>query len=139
MCGCVCVLMCLSVCICVCALLLVFLNSSTSGCQGGTPVVSCHTHTHTHTHTHIHTHTNTQLQVVKEGQWWRAVTASISHIDIIHLGFNMISVICSLKVMYGHIFKVVQELPYSHLPTASNKTCVTQPKYVFLRRSKTLK
>ena len=30
--------------------------------------------------------------MVKEGQWWRAFTASISHINLIHLGFNMISV-----------------------------------------------
>jgi hypothetical protein len=29
--------------------------------------------------------------VWKEGQWWRAVTASFSHISIIHLGFNMFS------------------------------------------------
>jgi membrane associated rhomboid family serine protease len=29
--------------------------------------------------------------VVKEGQWWRTVTASFSHISLVHLGFNMIS------------------------------------------------
>jgi len=29
--------------------------------------------------------------VWKEGQWWRAVTASFSHVSIIHLGFNMFS------------------------------------------------
>mmetsp|Transcript_67122 Transcript_67122/g.154129 ORF Transcript_67122/g.154129 Transcript_67122/m.154129 type:complete len:264 (-) Transcript_67122:71-862(-) len=29
--------------------------------------------------------------VWKEGQWWRALTASFSHISLIHLGFNMYS------------------------------------------------
>ena len=49
------------------------------------------------------------LQVVKEGQWWRAFTASIYHINLIHLGFNMISVcvcvgrwvrVCVLECVY---------------------------------------
>jgi hypothetical protein len=38
-------------------------------------------------HSNVHT-----AQVVREGQWWRTVTASFSHISLIHLGFNMISV-----------------------------------------------
>ena len=29
--------------------------------------------------------------VVTEGQWWRALTASFSHISLVHLGFNMMS------------------------------------------------
>jgi membrane associated rhomboid family serine protease len=29
--------------------------------------------------------------VVVEGQWWRTVTASFSHLSLIHLGFNAYS------------------------------------------------
>ena len=54
------------------------------------------------------------LQVVKEGQWWRAITASFSHISLIHLGFNMITVKQTYSTILHAFFQ--QKLPFFHDP-----------------------